>query len=62
MTTDSMIAKAGCGSSCLPEQQENFGVVQDTALRDLTFLHQLKLLLRQGRGRSTRYVPGTDQA
>ncbi len=50
------------GSVTNRQVQENFRVVQDTALRDLTLLHQLKLLLRQGKGRSTRYVPGTDQA
>ena len=40
--------------------QEKFGVVKDTALRDLTILDELKLLQKEGKGRSTRYVPKSD--
>jgi len=45
------------GSVTNRQVQDNFGVVQDTALRDLTLLHQLKFLHKEGKGRSTRYVP-----
>ena len=44
------------GSLTNRQVQENFGVVRDTALRDLTLLLQLKLLHKEGKGRSTRYV------
>ncbi len=40
--------------------QEHFQVVQDTALRDPTILCELKLLLKRGKGRSTHYVPFSD--
>ncbi len=42
--------------------QERFKVVQDTALRDLTLLHQLELLQKEGKGRSTRYVPKSNKS
>ena len=48
------------GSVTNRQVQEHFNVVQDTALRDLTILCELKLLLRQGKGRSTHYVPYAD--
>lgn len=41
--------------------QDQFKVVKDTALRDLTILCQLNLLEKQGQGRSTRYVPQADK-
>lgn len=45
------------GSVTNRQVQDQFNVVQDTALRDLTILCNLKLLLKQGKGRSTHYVP-----
>ncbi len=36
---------------------ENLGVVRDTARRDFAYLMELNLLVREGRGRATRYVP-----
>lgn len=36
---------------------EKLGVVRDTARRDFAYLVGLKLLVREGRGRATRYVP-----
>lgn len=45
------------GSVTNSQVQDQFNVVQDTALRDLTILCKLKLLLKQGKGRSTHYVP-----
>ncbi|MCB1225011.1 MAG: hypothetical protein KDK99_04295 [Verrucomicrobiales bacterium] len=44
------------GSVTNRQVQEKFGVVQDTALREL------KLLLKQGKGRSTHYVPKSDKS
>ena len=50
------------GSATNRQVQEEFGVVQDTALRDLTILCELKLLQKQGKGRSTHYVPKSDKS
>ena len=44
------------GSITNGQVQERFGVVRDTAFRDLTALTEERLLRLEGRGRSTRYV------
>ncbi|GAB6058531.1 hypothetical protein [Desulfonatronum parangueonense] len=49
------------GSVTNRQIQDQFKVVKDTALRDLTILCQLNLLEKQGQGRSTRYVPQADK-
>ena len=45
------------GSVTNRQIQDQFKVVKDTALRDLTILCELNLLEKVGQGRSTRYVP-----
>lgn len=50
------------GSVTNRQVQKQFKVVQDTALRDLIILSELKLLRKQGKGRSTHYVPDSDNA
>jgi predicted HTH transcriptional regulator len=49
------------GSVTNRQIQDQFKVVKDTALRDLTILCELNLLEKEGQGRSTRYVPQTDK-
>lgn len=49
------------GSVTNRQIQDQFKVVKDTALRDLTILCELNLLEKEGQGRSTRYVPQTNK-
>ena len=49
------------GSVTNRQIQDQFKVVKDTALRDLTILCELNLLKKKGQGRSTRYVHQTDK-
>lgn len=49
------------GSVTNRQIQDQFKVVKDTALRDLTILCELNLLKKEGQGRSTHYVHQTDK-